>query len=135
MAQLTKRGLIAAVVCSDSFMKLGTAQAKVFGVPDLPLLQIQHPLGGLNMDKVRERAAVALPQLLEAREGQAVMSSLDEAARRRPARCSRSTTIPKRSTNSCARKAGATACRSSRRRPSASSACSPTATAISTSRW
>ena len=65
MAQLTKRGLIAAVVCSDSFMKLGTAQAKVFGVPDLPLLRIQHPLGGLNMNKVRERAAVAVPQLLK----------------------------------------------------------------------
>ena len=65
MAQLTKRGLIAAVVCSDSFMKLGSAQAKVFGVPDLPLLKIQHPLGGLQMDKVRERAAVALPQFLK----------------------------------------------------------------------
>lgn len=65
MAQLTKRGLIAAVVCSDSFMKLGTAQARVFGVPDLPLLKIQHPLGGLVMDKVRERAAVALPQLVK----------------------------------------------------------------------
>ena len=65
MAQLTKRGLIAAVVCSDTFMKLGTAQAKVFGVPDLPLLRIQHPLGGLSMDKVRERAAIALPQLLK----------------------------------------------------------------------
>jgi len=65
MAQLTKRGVIAAVVCSDTFMKLGTAQAKVFGVPDLPLLQIQHPLGGLSLDKVRERAASALPQLLK----------------------------------------------------------------------
>jgi len=65
MAQLTKRGLIAAVVCSDTFMKLGTAQAKVFGVPDLPLLQISHPLGGLAMDKVRESAAAALPQLLK----------------------------------------------------------------------
>jgi hypothetical protein len=65
MAQLTKRGLIAAVVCSDSFMKLGTAQAKVFGVPDLPLLKIQHPLGGLKMDKVRARADVAVPQLLK----------------------------------------------------------------------
>ncbi|OGA47828.1 MAG: hypothetical protein A3F74_02775 [Betaproteobacteria bacterium RIFCSPLOWO2_12_FULL_62_58] len=65
MAQLTKRGLIAAVVCSDNFMKLGTAQAKVFGVPDLPLLKIRHPLGGLTMDKVRERAAVALPQLIK----------------------------------------------------------------------
>ena len=65
MAQLTKRGLIAAVVCSDTFMKLGTAQAKVFGVPDLPLLQITHPLGGLAMEQVRERAAVALPQFTE----------------------------------------------------------------------
>lgn len=65
MAQLTKRGLIAAVVCSDSFMKLGKAQAKVFGVPDLPLLQIAHPLGGLAIEQVRERAAVALPQLIK----------------------------------------------------------------------
>jgi len=65
MAQLTKRGLIAAVVCSDTFMRLGTAQAKVFGVPDLPLLKIQHPLGGLNMEKVRERASIALPQLIQ----------------------------------------------------------------------
>jgi hypothetical protein len=66
MAQLTKRGVIAAVVCSDTFMKLGSAQAKVFGVPDLPLLKIQHPLGGLGKEKVRERAAAALPQLLNA---------------------------------------------------------------------
>jgi hypothetical protein len=65
MAQLTKRGLIAAVVCSDSFMKLGKAQAKVFGVPDLPLLEIRHPLGGLAIEHVRERATVALPQLTE----------------------------------------------------------------------
>jgi hypothetical protein len=65
MAQLTKRGLIAAVVCSDSFMKLGSAQAKVFGVPDLPLLRIAHPLGGLAMEQVRERAAIALPQLIK----------------------------------------------------------------------
>ena len=65
MAQLTKRGLIAAVVCSDQFMKLGSAQAKVFGVPDLPLLTISHPLGGLGMDKVRERAAAALPQFFK----------------------------------------------------------------------
>ena len=42
MAQLTKRGLLAAVVCSDSFMKLGKAQAKVFGVPDLPLLAARN---------------------------------------------------------------------------------------------
>ena len=64
MAQLTKRGLIAAVVCSDSFMKLGTAQAKVFGVPDLPLIVIPHPLGGLALGEVHKRADVAIPQVL-----------------------------------------------------------------------
>ena len=66
MAQLRKRGLIAAVICSDTFMKLGGAQARVFGVPDLPLLEIKHPLGGLGLDKVRERADAALPQLIKA---------------------------------------------------------------------
>ena len=65
MAQLTKRGLIAAVVCSDTFMKLGSAQAKVFGVPDLPLLEIPHPLGGLSIEKVQQRADAALPQLIK----------------------------------------------------------------------
>ena len=65
MSELRKRGLVTAVVCSDPFMKLGKTQAKVFGVPDLPLLKIQHPLGGINMDKVIERAAVALPQLIK----------------------------------------------------------------------
>ena len=65
MSELRKRGVFAAVICTEPFLKLGKAQAKVFGVPDLPLLQIQHPLGGLNLDKVRERAAVALPQLLK----------------------------------------------------------------------
>jgi hypothetical protein len=65
MAQLTKRGLVAAVVCSDSFMKLGSAQARVFGVPDLPLLRIPHPLSGLSIEKVRERAETALPQFIK----------------------------------------------------------------------
>ena len=65
MSELRKRGLSTAVICTEPFLKLGTAQAKVFGVPDLPLLKIQHPLGGLNMDKVIERAGVALPQLIK----------------------------------------------------------------------
>ena len=69
MAQLTKRGLIAAVVCSDSFMKLGTAQAKVFGVPDLPLLLIPHPLGGLSLEQVEGRAGHAIPQVVELIKG------------------------------------------------------------------
>ena len=34
-------------------------------VPDLPLLRIPHPLGGLSLEKVRARADAALPQLIQ----------------------------------------------------------------------
>ena len=65
MAELRKRGLTTAVICSTPFEKLGRAQARVFGVPDLPLVMIEHPLGGLAMDDVRARAAQAAPQVVD----------------------------------------------------------------------
>ena len=65
MAELRKRGLLTAVVCSDPFLRLGEAQARTFGVPDLPLLRIPHPLGGIDLEQVKGRAEAALPKLLE----------------------------------------------------------------------
>lgn len=65
MAELRKRGLVTAVICSGPFLKLGQNQARVFGVPDLPLVVIAHPLGGVALDGVKERAAVATPHLLD----------------------------------------------------------------------
>ncbi len=64
MAELRKRGLVTAVICSDPFFKLGKTQSRVFGVPDLPLVMIPHPLGGLTLDEVRGRADVAIPQVV-----------------------------------------------------------------------
>ena len=64
MAELTKRGVVTAQVCSDTFMRLGLNQRKVLGVPDLPLLEIKHPLGGLSIEEVEGRANQALPQLI-----------------------------------------------------------------------
>lgn len=65
MAELWKRGVFAVVICSTPFMKLGTAQARTFGAPDLPLIEIPHPLGGLTLDRVQERAAVTVPKLVQ----------------------------------------------------------------------
>ena len=65
MSELRKRGLVTAVICSVPFMKLGQAQARTFGAPDLSLIQIQHPLGGLDLDGVKGRADVAVPQIVE----------------------------------------------------------------------
>jgi hypothetical protein len=64
MAELRKRGLVTAVICSTPFEKLGRAQARVLGVPDLPLVIIEHPLGGLAMEDVRGRAAQAMPAVI-----------------------------------------------------------------------
>jgi hypothetical protein len=65
MTELRKRGLVTAVVCSNVFLRLGRTQAKIFGVPDLPLLVIPHPLGGLDLESVKKRAEIAAPQLVK----------------------------------------------------------------------
>ena len=65
MIELRKRGLITAVICSAPFLKLGTTQARVLGVPDLPLVMIPHPLGGLSIEQVEGRALVAIPQVVD----------------------------------------------------------------------
>ncbi|HEV8519915.1 MAG TPA: hypothetical protein VGQ54_15180 [Burkholderiales bacterium] len=69
MAELRKRGLSTAVICSTPFEKLGRAQARVFGVPDLPLVMIRHPLGGLELDDVRARAQEAVPAVVDLLRG------------------------------------------------------------------
>ena len=65
MIEVRRRGVPSAVICSQPFLQLGRTQARVLGIPDLPLIIIQHPLGGIAMDDVRARADAALPQLLE----------------------------------------------------------------------
>ena len=64
MAELRKRGLMTAVIYSTPFEQLARTQARVFGVPDLPLVMITHPLGGIALEQVRARADEALAQLL-----------------------------------------------------------------------
>ena len=71
MCELRKRGLATAVIVSEPFLELGKTQARVFGVPDLPLLVIPHPLGGLSLEQVEGRAQHALLQVLKIIEARA----------------------------------------------------------------
>ena len=64
MCELRKRGLTTAVIVSGPFLSLGRNQSRVFGVPDLPLLLIPHPLGGLSLEQVEGRAQHAIPQVV-----------------------------------------------------------------------
>ena len=65
MTQLRKRGLVAIVICSKPFHGLARGQARIHGCPDLPMVVIDHPLGGTDMATVRKRADQAAPQLIE----------------------------------------------------------------------
>jgi len=64
MIEIRRRGIPSAVICSEPFLRLGRTQSKVLGVPDLPLIVIKHPLGGLALDDVKARADSALSQFL-----------------------------------------------------------------------
>jgi hypothetical protein len=65
MIEVRRLGVPSAVICSEPFVQLGRTQSRVLGVPDLPLVIIKHPLGGLALDDVKARADAALPQILE----------------------------------------------------------------------
>jgi hypothetical protein len=65
MIEVRRRGVASAVICSEPFVQLGRTQSRVLGVPDLPLIVIKHPLGGLALDDVEARADSALAQLLD----------------------------------------------------------------------
>ena len=65
MIEVRRLGVPSAVICSEPFVQLGRTQSKVLGVPDLPLIIIKHPLGGLALDDVKARADSVLAQLLD----------------------------------------------------------------------
>jgi hypothetical protein len=64
MTQLQKRGLVAIVICSKPFEGLAKGQARIHGCADLPLVLIDHPLGGMDMATVQARAGQAVPQII-----------------------------------------------------------------------
>lgn len=64
MCELAKRSVSAVVVCSAPFAQLAKTQARIFGVPDLAMVVIPHPLGGLSSEEIQGRAHHALPQIM-----------------------------------------------------------------------
>ncbi len=60
---LERRGIPAAVVTTTAFEALAHHEAHTLGMEDLPLLVVEHPLGGEPPARVAERAARAVAQL------------------------------------------------------------------------
>ena len=56
----------AALITTTAFRTLAENERQAKGVPDLPLLVIDHPLGGETLDGVARRAAQAASALASA---------------------------------------------------------------------
>jgi hypothetical protein len=62
--ELDRRGVPAAVICTDQFIASARAQAAICGNPDYPFAVVAHPIGSLTPAELQARAAAALPQVI-----------------------------------------------------------------------
>jgi hypothetical protein len=60
---MQRLGATAAVICTTTFEGLARNAARDLGMPTLPLIVIQHPLGGLRIEEVSSRVRGAAEQL------------------------------------------------------------------------
>jgi hypothetical protein len=62
--ELDRRGVPAAVICTDQFVVSAKAQAAICGQPLYPFAVVAHPIGSLTPAELRARAAAAVPQVI-----------------------------------------------------------------------
>ena len=62
--ELEKKGIPAAVICTEPFVSSGKAMSKLGGIPDYPFVVLPHPLGSLTPEGLRKRAIQAAPEVL-----------------------------------------------------------------------
>jgi hypothetical protein len=60
-----KRGIPAASIVTEPFVRAGDAMAKRHDYPDFKYAKMPHPIGNLRPDQIRQRAEQVLPQVLE----------------------------------------------------------------------
>ena len=63
--EIEKRGKPAASIITSAFVQTAKATAKVDGNPPYPFAVIQHPIGRLPDEQLRQRVQEALPQILK----------------------------------------------------------------------
>lgn len=62
--ELEKRGVPAVAVCTNEFSELGRVEAVALNMPDVPILEVPHPLGGITKDAVRVKADESVDDLM-----------------------------------------------------------------------
>ena len=63
--EFEKRGIPAAVICTEPFVTSGVAMAKLGGIPEYPFAVTEHPLGSLDQEVLKKRALELAPRIAE----------------------------------------------------------------------
>ena len=69
--ELDRRGVPAAVICTEEFVASSKAQAAICGNPLYEFAVVAHPIGSLTPVELRARATVALPLVIAILTGSA----------------------------------------------------------------
>lgn len=67
---MEKRGVPAASIITSAFIQTAKATAKVDGNPSYPFAVVQHPIGRLPDDVLKERVDAAIPQIVQILQGE-----------------------------------------------------------------
>lgn len=63
--ELEKRGTPTVTLGTDAFARLAALQAKAMGHPDLLVITVEHPLGGIEPDDVLRKADIAAAAIID----------------------------------------------------------------------
>ena len=61
---LESRGTPVATVNSDEFVRLGQSESRSLGMPGLPIVTVEHPMGDIPESEVRRRARETLDEIV-----------------------------------------------------------------------
>lgn len=62
--ELEKRGIPTITICTDEFVSLGRMEAQTLMMPQLPIVAVPHPLGGLKPEEVAKKARIAFDAIV-----------------------------------------------------------------------
>lgn len=62
--RLEKEGIPTISICSDHFASFARQLAESHGMPDIRILEVEHPIAGLTTDEVEEKTLKIVPNLL-----------------------------------------------------------------------
>ncbi len=64
--EVAKRGLPALALVTEAFWPQGDFVAESFGMPDLPRLQLPHPIAGTGRERMRGVAEAMVDEMIQA---------------------------------------------------------------------